>query len=306
MLPPPTVILEAHQIVKSWCWMKNSINRRPSVKGGRFIFDRKVWQTSSSITGPLTSAGDAPGFLATLYLAGQFGDHSIVTRLINNNPLDDLVSYLPHVDSDIKVVINSKRRFRNHLSEHLAFWVYLATMTKSGIHWRIARSMPNFQPEDKGPDGVSVTLSSETDSGVVEVHSVKNSINNPRNLISTGSMRNKGKPKNPAKILDEFWYLAHEGHGFGRLDRELHEVFQQLDISPEKSLRMSLLTKCNYDAAVIADDEHADSNAFSGFEHVTDEAERCVATYIGSRCWTDLAESTRNRAICSLISSGIW
>lgn len=297
-------VLEEKTVLSSWNWLKEHINLRPKPQTTNCIFDRKLWSNASQVS-PLVPNGDFPKILAHMYLTSQLGDRKLIVEIVNKNAGSDIVVYSSTLDEEIAVVINSSERFRDHLSEHLAFWVYLATIAKTSTPWRVARSMPNFQPEDKGPDGISILLNSPDDKGIVEVHSVKNSMNNPKALVSTGTLRNKGTAADHKKLLDEFWLCAHKGRGLGRLDRQLEEVLNQLSISPEKSLRMALLAECRYDAAIIANDKYANIDLFTGFEHVVNDINRRIATYIGSTCWVDVAEQTRISVISILKSAGV-
>jgi hypothetical protein len=220
----------------------------------------------------------------------------MILSLTNDQLPHDVVIYHGHLDPDVLAVVSSVTRFRNTLSEHLAFWTRLATEGQCCQGIRFACSAPNVQPEDKGPDGVFLAVGIESE---VEVHSVKNSINDPSNLISSKGFRSQGVPV-PMKQLDDLWRCAHEGHGFVRLDRMLADVSRSLRVSADQSIRMSLLAKCGYNAVVVADQAYATPGLFEGYKHVTPDIRRHIATYIGANGWQRVAEETQN-AIKSIL-----
>jgi hypothetical protein len=253
---------------------------------------------------PLKPTPEVAALLARLYLASGIGDLEAILDMANGNDPTDIVVPAGSLDEDVKKVIKSQPRFRTALSEHLAFWIRLATTAQCPEDCsRFACSLPNVQPEDKGPDGLF--LSTGTTSRV-EIQSVKNSIGNPQSLISTKRFRLKGTLSVYKKLLEDFHRFAHENFGFVRLERLLADLCRLLHISTDRQIRIALLsnTECSYNAIVVADQQYADVELFQGYQYVTPEAKRRVATYIGSTKWTEVAEQTRRSVLQILEQTG--
>lgn len=214
--------------------------------------------------------------------------------MVNSGRARDIVVPPGNLDEDVKKVIESRPRFRTALSEHVSFWLRLATTAQcpAGCS-KFACSLPNVQPEDKGPDGLF--LSTGTVSRV-EVQSVKNSIGDPQPLLSTDRFRSKGcvSPRK-GKLLEDFHRFAHENFGFVRLERLLSSLCRVLDIPLSRQIRIALLsnTVCSYNAVVVADHQYAKVELFQGYQYVTQYAERRIATCVGSTKWAEVAEQTR-------------
>jgi hypothetical protein len=262
-------------------------------------FDLKVWGKQ---TEPLNPCNKIAEVLGNLYLVSQLEDIEVVLDLARNSCSQDLVIPYGDLDEDIKRVIKNRKRFRNHLSEHLAFWVRLAIAAQSGNDFSdFACSRPNIQPEDKGPDGVFIGT------GLidrVEIQSVKNSTSNPQGLISSSKFRQKGEiPNSKPKQLEEFYKLATENFGLVRIDKELADLLRVLKIPANKTIRMGLLADCSYNAVIVADHQYAKIELFEGYEHITQDAEQRVATYISSTKWVEVAEETRQFVLNALIKS---
>lgn len=294
----PRVILTSAEAQDAWDWVTQNISARPATPGTTCIYDRKSWQGK-----PLDQT-DRPHVETAghLYFISQLGNDQAIMRMVNGDGAQPVIVYTPSLDPDVAVVIKSKRRFRTALSEHLAFWVRLATASLTGVDF--ASTLPNFQPEDKGPDGLFVSTGSSTD---VEIQSVKNSINDPRTLIATRELRTRGTGlEKKGKLLDDFWLLANKGFGIKRLDRMLSKVYMYLGVSPAQQVQMGLqLGICRYNGVVFADEVHQCSDLFEGFEHVCRDPFRCIATYIGSDSWVAFAESTRQYVLAYLVGKGI-
>jgi hypothetical protein len=242
--------------------------------------------------------------LGHLYLTSQLGDSDLIFDLVNHGNAQDVVIPSGKLDTDVKNVIDSIRRFHNALSENLAFWVRLATAAqckKDSLEF--ACSKPNVQPDDKGPDGLFLATGTTPQ---VEVQSIKNSIYDPQSLISSKPFRSKGRIANKkGKQLEDFYRHARENFGFVRLDDLLSQLCKSLNLSTTREIRIGLLSQCSYNAVVVADNKHAKIELFEGYEHVTQDVKRRIATYIGSSEWKEIAASTRQFIVQRLQQRGI-
>ena len=82
----------------------------------------------------------------------------------------------------------------------------MATLVKSNLFTIYAISQPNFQPEDKGPDGLFLGL--DLDQGVyIELRSIKSKIDNPYYLVASVNFRNGGKASKK-KQIEEYYLLT--------------------------------------------------------------------------------------------------
>lgn len=295
-LPLPITIIDKNEILDAWQWFLQNMSPRPSIHCNLCIFDLKVW---GSQTQPLSPGSQITEVLAKLYLVGELEDVEIVLDLVKNNNSQDLILPPGQLDDNIKKVVKNEKRFRNHLSEHLAFWVRLAVAVQSGNSFSdFACSRPHIIPEDHGPDGVFIGTG-KIDK--IEVQSVKNSISNPQKEISTQKFRQSGYiPNSKPKQLEEFYKLVKENFGLVQLDRELADLLRVLKLSAEKTIRMGLVADCAYNAVVVADHQYAKIELFEGYNHVTHDVERRIATYIGSTEWTAVAEETRKFVLKTL------
>lgn len=211
--------------------------------------------------------------------------------MTNGHPASPVVWRGLSLDNDIVAVIKSEKRFRNHLAEHLSFWIRLAIERKKreaesdNKTIEFSYSKPNIQPEDKGPDGLYLELLPSTR---IEIQSVKNNLSNPKSYVSSHSFRNKGIAQKK-KLLDDFWRFKHKNDGLVRLEQQLDSLLGPLTIGPEDKVRMGLIQRGAYNAVVVADDQYADESLFEGYEHVTIDKQKRVATYIGAKNWKMLA-----------------
>jgi hypothetical protein len=199
-------VVTARQLADVWNWIVQEISARPTTPQVVCIYDLKLWGRGA-VTGPLEPITPFINALAYLYLASQLGDSRTAVCLVNDGIAGDIVVHDGQLDPDVRAVIENSTRFRNALSEHMAFWVSLATQKKQRARSRFACSQPNFQPEDKGPDGLTLIYGANP---MMEVHSVKNSVNQPTPLISSPQFRRGGRAIKQ-KQLDDFWLCAHEG-----------------------------------------------------------------------------------------------
>jgi hypothetical protein len=193
------------------------------------------------------------------------------------------------LDPDVAKVITSKKRFRAGLAEHLGFWVRLADAT-NGPTVPFGMARPNLQPEDKGHDGLYLRADANP---LLELQSVKNSLNNPRALIATGKFRRLGVAARGAQ-LDDFWLLQHQNVGLYRLQDRITEACNCVGLQANAAMRTGLIVSCSYNAVVLADARYADVALFSGYKHVAKHPHQRVATYVGSKSWVSTAEAVRS------------
>lgn len=243
--------------------------------------------------------------VAQLFLISQLGEIPQVIELSKVGSSFNLFLFTQYLDQDIKVVIESEERFRDGLSEHLGFWVTLGSLVKLNLYTTYAISQPNFQPEDKGPDGLFLGLD-EAQQAHIELRSIKNSIGNPYYLVASANFRNGGDAQK-SKQLEEFYLLVEQEYGFARLDRLLAQVSSYLSLESNQLTRAVLLkNSAKYNAIVVANEAFYSSGMFNGFQRVTDASEKCIATYIGSDVWAQFAENVRNKVISILQCCGAW
>ncbi len=286
----PKVLLDATQVDNAWKWLKANISNRPGLSPELcFIDDHKLW--GIELFQPLLSTDESIEKIAQLFLISQLGEIPQVIELSKFGNSFNLFLVTRHIDEDIKVIIASETRFRNGLSEHLGFWVTLGSLVNQNCYTNFAISQPNFQPEDKGPDGLFLGLD-EAQQAHIEIRSIKNSIDNPYYLVATASFRDGGVAQK-SKQLEEFYLLAEEEYGFARLDRLLAQVSSYLSLESNQLTRAVLLkNSAKYNAIVVANDAFYSLGMFNGFQRVTDAPEKCIATYIGSDVWTQFAENS--------------
>jgi len=282
-------IITASRLEAAWCWLLSEIAPRPSSCGIFCFFDHKCWRDD-------THLDETSEMLATLYIASQLGDHKKIIGMANGLSYPSVVWNGFSLDGDIVAVIRNERRFRNHLAEHLSFWIRLAVERKkrmsgsNGQSMEFSCSKPNIQPEDKGPDGLYLEI---LPSHRIEIQSVKNNLSNPKPYISSTSFRTKGrvKPKS-RKLLDDFWRLKHKNDGLVRLEQQLDSLLAPLGLSAEDKVKFALVQRGSYNAVVVADDQYADEGLFEGYKYVTSDEQKRIATYIGSKDWKMLASKT--------------
>ena len=292
--PSSVVIIKRTEILEAWTWLLRSMSPRPNRYDGLCVYDLKLWSDESSKDQPLSPTTWVIKVLSRLYLTSELGVLDDILNMVNGENTQDVVVPIGSLDEDVKKVVKSKARFRNALSEHLAFWIRLATAAKSRAASRFACSLPNVQPEDKGPDGLFLSAGAITK---VEVQSVKNSISDPQAQVSTKTFRTSGRipPKSKGKLLEDFYKFAYSHFGFTRLERDLVDLCRLLNIQADRKLRIALLsnTECSYNAVVVANYQYAEVELFKGYQYVTPDVQHRIATYIGSSDWPELAEQTR-------------
>lgn len=299
--PKQITIASASCLQNAWQWIVSQMTPRPSSPQSLCIFDQKYWRLGRKLQ-PLCVDDICLDKWADLYLTSQFNDLRTILDMVNTGTFCDVIVYGNSIDPDIRSVIDSARRFRNSLSEHMAFWVRLATEAQLRNCSKFGCSLPNIQPEEKGPDGLFMGLGAVDR---VEIHSVKNSIGDPSRYIVSPSFRKYGIPKR-GKQLDDFWLKANRNLGLAHLDRMLSQVLDSLDVNAQQSIRMALLSQCNYNAVIVANNAFAKIKSFEGYQRVTPDATRRIATYIGATKWKEFAEKTRRRVKQKLVRAGVW
>lgn len=280
-------IVSNNRLDNAWRWLLSEISPRPNSPGNICLFDHKCWRDD-------THLDETSEMLAILYIASQLGDHKKIIGMVNGLLCPAVIWQGVSLDNDVQGVIESEKRFRNHLSEHLAFWIRLAVERKNRAanpgnqSIEFSYSKPNIQPEDKGSDGLYVEI---TPSYRIEMQSVKNNLSDPKPYISSTSFRNKGTAQSK-KLLDDFWRLKHKNDGLVRLEQQLDGLIGPLGLSAEEKVKLALVQRGAYNAVIVANDFYANENLFEGYEHVTSDKNKRIATYIGSKNWKMLASKT--------------
>jgi hypothetical protein len=296
------VIVPRQKASDAWNWLCATISPRPSPANQRCLYDCKLWDNGGTQQ-PLHPATYVGELLGRLYLTSQLGDLESILSMANGCEAQDVIVPAGSLDKDVEGVVKSKSRFRAALSEHLAFWIRLATAAQAQTcSDRFACALPNVQPEDKGPDGLFLSTGPASQ---VEIQSVKNSINDPQSLVSTKRFRTNGRVSSKhGKLLEDFYRFAHSHVGFVRLDRLLTDLCRLLDIPSDRKIRMALLssTVCAYNAVVVADHQYEKADLFQGYEHITQDVQHRIATYIGSTSWSEVAEVTR-KSVCQVLQN---
>jgi hypothetical protein len=303
---PATQIIPSDQVKTAWRWFVSELHPRPNILPGEScVYDQKRWGREV----PEILLKDNPDVvekLAILYIASQLAGSAVdILRIIEEKSSIGVSIYTQILDPDVRSVIENVKRFRHSLSECLPFWVQLATIVQSGGFTKFALSLPNFHPEDKGPDGMSLALDAERNSSI-EIRSAKSSIKDPYYLVASAEFREGGDAQKN-KLLEEFYLISTMGYGFTRLDRLLSDLCQTMGYSADQQLRAGLLgNQKSYNAFVIADDQYSSYEMFSCYHRVSDIPNKCVATYIGSDEWIQFAERVRERVIAFLDNTGMW
>ena len=300
-------LVSNHQLQEAWDLLLCKVDVRPQVPGQICYFDNKCWGDDPIQPDFEVSFAQTCTMLGRLYIASQFGDHRSLICMANGQPSPAITWTTGNLDHDIRAVIASADRFRNHLSEHLSFWVRLAIerkqrgTTNHPSQAEFSYSKPNIQPEDKGPDGLYVEIAPDYK---LEIQSVKNSINNPKRLISSAQFRSKGIAT-PKKLLDDFWLLYHQSDGLRRMEDLLDRTMTPLHPNTTQQLRLGLIKTSSCNAIVVADSRYACDDLFQGYDYVTPEIAKRIATYIGAINWRTLAAGTNKVVIRILQDQGI-
>lgn len=287
-------LVDENELKSAWIWLRDEMQPHSQQTCQSCIYDHKKWKVQGAPKS-LKADGSIEKHLGILFLASEFGDAEQIYKLVNFNRTMTINRLPGLLDKDILNVIKEKKGFRDSLSEHLAFWVRLASEAKvcpSGQ--RFVGKLPHIQSRDKGSDGLFIAVGQKD---YIEIQSVKNSIRDPRAQVGTKSFRTNGKVLNrkKPKQLEEFWLTANENWGIQRLQRELTSLCLVLGTTNKDFFKMALGNKnlCFYNAIVVADEKYAREAVFEGYEHVTSDVKRRLATYISSEQWQFLAEETR-------------
>lgn len=302
-ITPPTLItvIPAADLFAAWRWLIAHLPARPQ-HNGTFVYNDLAGWLDRAGHRLLNAGNDASAHASSLYLASQLVTLPRLLHFLNKlEPAPAVV--IPSLDENVRVVIASKPRFRAALGEHLAFWIQaaLSPARRSGTK-SLALIHPNPQPEDHGPDGLSIELGKVPR---IEVISVKNSINDPKHLIRSDAFESKKQPK-PKKQLDELYRMKTENLGINRLQQGLARLTDYLQVSYEDKLQMGLLLSAGVNAVVVADHQHAQEAYFTAYRHIRSAPSDLVATYVGADCWQTFASATQLETQRRLQVAGVW
>ncbi|MBL8078942.1 MAG: hypothetical protein JNM55_13335 [Anaerolineales bacterium] len=296
-MPPQLVdLITAQDLQDSWNWLVDYIDIRPTVPGISCYFDNKSWRDDPLLPEFEEEFPRMCLMLGQLYIGSQFGESRNLIEMVHGRAAQTVHLAAGNLDHDVEAVLLSVPRFRNHLSEHLSFWMRLAVEKKQrGAGYQppqieFSHSRPNIQPEDKGPDGLYIEVAPQYR---LEIQSVKNSIGNPKALIASAGFRKNATPTRK-KLLDDLWLLRHKHDGLLRLEVLLDQTLDILDVDTTKQLRLGLIAGSSCNAVVVANTQFANENLFAGYEHITPEIEQRVATFLGAINWRSLAAETHN------------
>jgi len=305
-------LLSSVEVHEAWAWIKNHISiEQVLIEDHGYNFDHKHWHYPGHII-CVDQCENADLLLARLYLVSQLAPVSDYLISLKNDTRDFILHlYSELLDEDVARVVNAieTRRnlnsFRNSLSEHLAYWAILASIIKSNEFNDFSVVKPNLQPEDKGPDGLAYIVCD--DHAIIKIISVKNSINPPKDLISSAGFRtNDVIEPDCTKMLDEFYAFQYQNRGFQRLDEKLNSLSQELHQDTTSQIRHSLLLQqSHFNGAVVANEEHVNTDLFTGYSKISDKPIRCIGIYIGSANWRDFAYKVQKNVKEILSDKGI-
>ena len=309
---PQIEIVSSQEFQEAWVWFREhiSIDQTLIDKHGYFL-DHKHWEDTDGLK-CIDECENADIYLARLYLASQLAPVTDYLHDLKNHNFTFHLAYpSSQLDEDVARVVNAqeternRNSFRDSLSEILAYWTILASIIKTSGHHDFSISKPNLQPEDKGPDGVACVV--YDDRSVIKIISVKNSIKKPKYLISSSNFRkDSGAALKVDKILDEFHAFQYHNRGFQRLDDQLNTLLQELEQDSASQIRWSLLNKSSqFNASVIANEEHVDNDLFEGFSKISEDPTRCIGVYVGSGNWKNLADGVQIKVKEILTNKGI-
>lgn len=302
------IVATSTQVLGAWQWWFDSITPRPKINtGDSYVFDQKSWgQTLACL---MHNDSDHISHVAILYLASQItASPSEILLMVQGQPLDICVSE-PGLDPQIKKVIANPEKFPHALSENLAFWTQLASIIKMGPFSNFIVTLPNTKPTDPGPDGLSLLFDVQGNP-VVEIRSVKSSINDPSSKISSADFRRGLDPDPsvpPDAQLDEFYLVIKDGYGFTKLERLLVSAFQNISQGSNNILRIGLIrSQSSFNAMLVANNQHANTDRFSIYSRIPRSPTEKIATYIGSDNWEAFSENVRNVVVNVLTSTGVF
>lgn len=305
MTTGPVVVILAADILAAWSWLVQEVSPPPTSPGTWCYFDHKHWGNAGPNL-PLEPCEPFVSALGTLYCTSQLCDLRELSDLVTRNSAVNIGLNSQRLDRTLADVINTPTRFRYSLSEHIAYWIHLANLVRSGQYERFVRSKPNLQPEDKGPDGVTCAFNNSRDTTpLVQVHSVKSSGRNPRDMLASAGFRRTGQGAQSNKLLEEFWLMAHENEATIRLDNKLEEISSVLQWQAPRQLRNALLGECMFHGTVVADESHASEAQFEGYQYIVSDIARRHAMYVGSSSWHQVAEASRIWVKYILLRAGV-
>jgi hypothetical protein len=301
---PMVEILTSERVQNTWDWWRTNIHPRTSLQEGNCcIYDRKKWDHDN----PIELKWNEPRHIdciSCLYVISLLGDISEILNLCKTGQSFPIRIRPPRLEEHYRRLIqgsdedrgqNEHNRFRYSLSEFLAFWVQLSDINQICLGTgdkTFSLSRPNFLPDDKGPDGLGIIF--DENNAAIELRSVKSSIRNPRNLIASSQFRRNGNPED-GKQLDEFYKVAYESYGLGKLEELVDRVSRLMEITMDQDTRIGLLgTNTSYNAMVVANDRYCSYDHFNSFHWINPEATRCIATFIGSNNWNRFSMEVRN------------
>ena len=305
--PKITIVTTSAQVLSAWQWWFDNISPRPNPnQGDEYMFDQKKW--GQLLTCLLHGDTQHVSHVATLYLTSQItANPSEILLMTQGQPFEICISE-PGLDPQIKKVVENPEKFPHALSENLAFWVQLASIIKTGLFQNFVVTLPNTKPTDPGPDGLSLLFDSDGNP-VIEIRSVKSSINDPSSKISTADFRRGLDPDpavSPDAQLDEFYLVIKDGYGFTKLERLLVSAFQSIGRGSNNILRIGLVrNQSSFNAMIVANDQHASTDRFYIYSRIPRPPTQKIATYIGSDNWETFSENVRSNVVDTLKSAGM-
>jgi len=307
-------VLSSERVQAAWEWLLENLSPRVGLDDGKCcIYDRKRWGRDSPIE---LKYGDTNTIeqLSVLYLSSWQGDICEIIRLSNLAIVPNIRVFTNRLEEhdrkllaeDVNAIKPRDRyeRFRYSLSEHLSFWVQLAhlsTLDRPNLH---AISRPNFYPEDPGPDGMALILDAGN-SALIELRSVKSSVNPPHSIIASKDFRTKSIPQD-GKQIDEFYKVVSDNYGLRKREAMVDYICKVINLSVDQGSRVGLLgSATKFNAIVVANDRYARYDSFECFHFVHNDANFCIATYIGSDNWARLADRVHDRVEQILTDAGV-
>lgn len=305
--PKITVVATSTQVLSAWQWWFDNITPQPSLSpGDGFVFDHKHWGQAQSIL----MHGDSLliEHIANLYLASQIIADPVEILSITQGQLVDICVSDPGLDPQIIKVVENPEKFPHALSENLAFWTQLASIIKSGLFPDFVVTLPNTKSTDPGPDGLCLLFDLHG-SSIVEIRSVKSSINDPSSKIASADFRRGIDPDPsipPDAQLDEFYLVSKDNYGFIKLERLLVGAFHSLNKGSNTILRTGLIrSQSRFNAMLVADDQYASSTRFSSYSRIPRLPTEKTSTYIGSDNWQTFSENVRGIVVNTLTTAGV-
>lgn len=294
-------VVTPDELRAAWAWWRSTLSKRGVLPAdAECLYDVKKFAGPS---GPPDFLVLKAGQVETTHVARlNLASRSLSARILNrmaNGGAPAVVSVASPLDKDLRDVVEDEERFRDGLSEHIAFWARQADAA-ANLPISFAMAKPNLQPEDKGHDGLIIVSGS---SPLVELQSVKNSIRSPRFLVGSGKFRAGGEPKKGA--MDDIQRLRKVNAGLSRLEEMVSEIVDVLNLPLDDSARLSLAKNFATNIVAVADAVHDKPALFEGYRHVGGEPADRIGTLIGARTWKATAEVVRNETISILRSRGL-